>query len=499
MGTTDDTPFSPSDTVREEALDTVHPAGRDTAGFAAADDQPAEVPDATQEEHHAQGEAATPDLLADLTTHQMSRRALLGKSIAAGIGVTALGPLLAACGGGSGKSSGPATIQFAALVDTTGEQTAEINRFNQLHAGKIKVEYQELPPVATDQYTKFVSAFRSQSSTPDVVQIDVTWPAQFATPGWLAPIDQYVSSGYLSQFWPSAQKVGKINGKLYGIQRFMDIGLLYYRTDLIQKYGGTVPQTRSELQDMAQRILAGESSSGVQYGYLFEGKKIEAVVDEWLEFLWGAGGTIGQPGHLVVNGSTQVQALQYMYDLIYTQKLAPSGTSTYAPNDALALFTAGKAPFMRNWTFAYAIANTPSRSKVAGKVAVAPTLATSGNTGHGCNGGWVLAINAFSNYKDAAWTFIDYMLSKETQTSLSMNAGLISSRPDVVHDPAVQAKVPYFKQLTTILPNGDNRPALTNYNQFTVPLQAAINGVLSNQGSAADALNSVQSQVASLT
>lgn len=438
---------------------------------------------------------------AELATRKISRRTLMSTGGKAALGATAFGTFLSACGGSSGGSgsSGPVNIQFAALVDTTGEQTAEINKFNQMNTGKIHVDYVQLPPVATDQYSKFVTALRSQSATPDVLHIDVTWPAQFATPGWLAPLDQYASASYLSQFWPSAQTVGKVNGKLYGIQRYMDIGMLYYRTDLVQKYGGTVPQTRDELQAMAQKILAGESANGIKYGYLIPGKKIEAIVDEWLEYIWGSGGDIGQPGSLQVSGPSQVGALKYMYDLIYTTKLAPPGTSTYAPNDILSLFSNGQAPFMRNWTFAYAIANNPSRSKVAGKVGVAPTLATAGNTGHGCTGGWVLAINAFSQHKDEAWKFIDYLLSKDTQTSLSMNAGLVSSRPDVVNDAAVQAKVTYFKQAATILNSGMNRPKLKNYNQFTTPLQASINAVLSNQGSPADALNSVQTQVGSLT
>lgn len=120
------------------------------------------------------------------------------------------------------------------------------------------------------------------------------------------------------------------------------------------------------------------------------------------------------------------------------------------------------------------------------------------NTGHGCIGGWVLGINAFSAHKDEAWKFIDYLLSKDTQTSLAINAGLISSRPDVVSDSSVQAKLPIYKQLNTILNGGYSRPKMQNYNKFSAPLQASINGVLSGQGSAQDALASVQSQVASL-
>ncbi len=450
--------------------------------------------------NHAPEENTLADLTTESTLHKISRRSFINKGVMIGVGATALGSVLAACGGSDTSSSGPVTIQFAALVDNTGEQTAEINKFNQMNTGKINVQYVQLPPVATDQYSKFVTAFQSGAATPDVVHIDVTWPAQFAIPGWLAPLDQYASSSYLSQFWPSAASIGKVNGHIYGIQRYMDIGMLYYRTDLVQKYGGgTPPQTRDEMQAMATKIVAGEASNGVKYGYLLPGKKIEAIVDEWLEFIWGAGGDIGNPGSLNVNGSIQVEALQYMHDLIYTLKLAPSGTDNYAPNDILSLFNNGLAPFMRNWTFAYAIANNPANSKVAGKVGVTTTLATSGNTGHGCTGGWVLAINANSQHKDEAWKFIDYMLSKDTQTSLAMNAGLVSSRPDVVNDPTVQAKVPYFKQLSTILNNGKNRPQLVHYNQFTTPLQAAINGVLSNQGSPSSALSDAQSQVGSLT
>ena len=253
------------------------------------------------------GENALADLATKLSMHKMSRRSFINKRVMAGVGATALGPVLAACGSGSSTTSGPVTIQYAALVDNTGEQTTEINKFNQMNAGKINVQYVQLPQVATDQYSKFVTAFQSQSPTPDVVHVDVTWPAQFATPGWLAPLDQYVSNSYLGQFWPSAASLGKINGHIYGIQRYMDIGMLYYRTDLVQKYGGgTPPQTRDDIQAMATKILAGEAGNGINYGYLLPGKKIEAIVDEWLEFIWGAGGDIGRPGNLTVNGPTQV-------------------------------------------------------------------------------------------------------------------------------------------------------------------------------------------------
>nr|BBH92051.1 hypothetical protein KTA_02500 [Thermogemmatispora argillosa] len=81
----------------------------------------------------------------------LSRRRLLSQGIKASVGVTALGTWLAACGGAPASTSGPVTIQFAALVDTTGEQTAEIKRFNDLHAGKIHINDPRLRPGACPQ------------------------------------------------------------------------------------------------------------------------------------------------------------------------------------------------------------------------------------------------------------------------------------------------------------------------------------------------------------
>src|SRR5438067_10026699 len=122
---------------------------------------------------HAQVEKSIPKPLAESTTRKISRRALISEGAKLGLGLTTLSLLPSACGGAAG---GAVPIQFAAYIDTTGEQSAEINKFNQLHAGKIKVNYLQLPPVATDQYNKIITSFQFQSPTPDVVQIDVTWP-----------------------------------------------------------------------------------------------------------------------------------------------------------------------------------------------------------------------------------------------------------------------------------------------------------------------------------
>lgn len=429
---------------------------------------------------------------------RFSRRTLLAQSLTTGIGLAALGPFVTGCGS-TGSSSGEVTLQFAAGLDQTGELVSEINLFNEQNRGKIKVDYLELPMVTNDQYTKVVSSLRSRSATPDIVHLDTIWPAQFAGSGWLAPLNDYASADYLQQFWPSAQTVGEIDGQVYGIQRFMDIGLLYYRTDLLDKYAqGTLPTTRDAFETLAKEIATAEAGNGIKQPYLIAGKKIEAIVCEWLEFIWGDGGTIGEPGSLVVNNDKGVAALQYFQDLIYSKKMVPQGTNTYAPADILNLFANGDAPFMRNWTFAHAVANNPETSKIVDKVGIAPLIPTAGNTGYGCTGGWVLGINARSRYKDQAWTFIDYMLSKETQTSLVKNAGLISSRPDVINDTTLQGELPHLSQLGTILENGQNRPQLQNYNQFSTPLQGAISAVLSNQQSPADALNGVQSQVSTV-
>jgi trehalose/maltose transport system substrate-binding protein len=132
------------------------------------------------------------------------------------------------------KKYGGQKITFVgdSVGDGNKRDTALAKRFSKDTGIKVSV----VPhPAASDQsYAQLVRAFSQKSSSIDVAMIDVVWPGAFAP--------------YLVNLKPKLGKQAKlhaqgiiqndtIGGKLVAMPWFGDYGILYYRTDLLKKYG----------------------------------------------------------------------------------------------------------------------------------------------------------------------------------------------------------------------------------------------------------------------
>ena len=451
------------------------------------------------------------DLTENQEINQLGRRSFLGLAAAAVGGV-----VLAACGNGSssstattaastgsGSSSSTAlAVQTGPIIvageqDNSGTIATLIQQWNNANPDT-PVTYQTIPPTTNDVYNQYVTALAGGASTPDVLTMDVTYPGTFAAAGWVLPLDAYADAAYQDQFISTALDIGKYKGKLYAIPQSIDVGQLYYRTDLLQKYNEKVPTTIAELVATAQKIQAAERQSNPNFwGYVWEGAQIEAVFDEFCEYTWGYGGELSSGSKLTLDTPAAHSSLQFLYDTIYTTKISPPGTSTMKPNDALVLMQNGNALFMRNWTFAYALANKASVSKVAGQVSNASLPGVTAADGHGCTGGWMYGINAKSARPEAAWRVIQYLTSKPQQIQMTAGAGLLSARKDVQGDAQLVAASPNLKNLPGILAKAKARPSIQNYPAVSATFQAPLNSVLANQTSVSGGIQAIQQAGAS--
>src|SRR2546430_5733749 len=133
------------------------------------------------------------------------------------LGATAL----AACGGGGGssQSSGPATIEFATQgLGQEGDATNRAVAAFQKENPNIKVNILTLSPVANNAQQQLTQRFISGSATPDVVTLDVIWPAQFAKSGWLASLDKFGPNK--DNYFPGEVTAGTYSSKLYAVPWF---------------------------------------------------------------------------------------------------------------------------------------------------------------------------------------------------------------------------------------------------------------------------------------
>lgn len=374
-------------------------------------------------------------------------------------------------------SDGVATVEFAGF-DEDGHNQDKIDRFNDNH-DDIQVEYTEMEPTTDDQYTQFSTWLSAENDTPEILMVDSQFISQFASSNWLHPIDEYVDEEYLERFWPAAVDAGEYEDELFGIQARMDVGMMYYREDLLDEYNQPVPETWDDLVSVSKAIQKEEENEDLN-GYLFQGGQIEGVVINWLETLWGRGGEVEtSDGEFVVNSDEGVQALEKLRDLVYEDKISPESVSTANPDDNNKLFGQGNAIFQRNWTFAFESLND---TEVEGKYGITNIPSFDENDkGHASNGERVYTINPFSEHKDEAWEVIEYFLSDEEQEKMVSDAGYVPSVESVTEDPDVQEEQPIMEDMQEIIEESKNRPKIRNYGQFSNILQPHLNAVIADE------------------
>ncbi|HNZ39291.1 MAG TPA: extracellular solute-binding protein [Candidatus Latescibacteria bacterium] len=104
----------------------------------------------------------------------------------------------------------------------------------------------------------------SGSSTPDVYEGDITWPAQFAEAGLAVNLTDVFPESFWNRFSPGSIEFAEYKGESYSVPSWTEAAFLYYRKDLLEQAGLPVPETWEELMETAQQI---QGSGAVKTGY----------------------------------------------------------------------------------------------------------------------------------------------------------------------------------------------------------------------------------------
>jgi trehalose/maltose transport system substrate-binding protein len=341
----------------------------------------------------------------------------------------------------------------------------------------IKVNVVPHPAASDASYSQLARAFSSKSSAYDVMMIDVVWPGAFAP--------------YLENLKPKLGKESKahvagiiqndtIGGKLVAMPWFGDYGILYYRTDLLKKYGYSAPpKTWSQLFAMAAKIQAGEKKTNDNFsGFVFQGNSYEGLTCDSLEWLASSGG-----GHFIDNGKVTIdnKNARTILDAFRTNlpKISPKNVTTFQEGESHTAFVNGDAAFMRNWPYAYSIA-AGADSKVKGNFSV--TVLPHGSNGQsvGTVGGWQLAVSKYSKHKGAAIEFLRYATSAGVEKYNAIAYSLVPTRTAVAKDKAVVKANPYLKPAIASVPRV-TRPSKglkSHYNAGSKVIYQGINQIL---------------------
>ncbi|MFC0269065.1 ABC transporter substrate-binding protein [Kushneria aurantia] len=361
------------------------------------------------------------------------------------------------------------------------------------------VEVVSTPNSATERLSLYQQILGAQSSDIDVLQIDVVWPGMLAP--HLVDLNQYLPTNATQDFFQSIVDNNTVDGRLVAMPWFTDAGVLYYRKDLLDKYGLEVPATWQQLTEAARTVQAGEREAGNSgfWGYVFQGRAYEGLTVNALEWIasYPEGGTIvNDQGDITIDNPQAAQALTLAASWI--NDISPQGVLNYTEEEARGVFQSGNALFMRNWPYAWDLVQS-EQSDIRDNVGVV-ALPAGGENGQSAAvlGGWNLAVSRYSEHPQLAAELVAFLTSPEEQKRRAIDGSYNPTLPALYQDEEVLAAVPFFGTLYNTFTSAIPRPSAVTGDKYPRVSNAFFNTVhevLSGNTEAQQGLDGLQSEL----
>ena len=382
-------------------------------------------------------------------------------------------------------------------------RTEEISEFARETGIRVKVLPSSEAPV--EQLSTWLSLLGSEAKIPDIYAVDVIWPKILADN--LIDLKAYVPAEEIAAHAPDLVANDTVDGRVVALPYHIDVGLLYYRTDLLRRYGfQDPPKTWDELEAMSRRIQAGERAKGHQnfWGFIWQGAPTEALTCNALEWQESqGGGAIIENGRITVNNRETIHAWERAAR--WVGSISPPGVVAYQEWDTLNMWRAGSAAFMRSWTgwlgpYLWARSETPGTE--ANNYDVAPLPA--GRAGSvGAFGGHSYGVSKYSAHTQEAVMLVRYLCRRDVELMRLRAYSGVPTIPQVNQDPGVRAAAPYLVAMQKAYKKGFAvRPSTEtgkNYPAVSRAYFEAVHSVLTGHSTAANAAADLQEQLAHIT
>ena len=360
-----------------------------------------------------------------------------------------------------------------------------------------RVDVVSTPNSSTERLALYQQVLSSRATDIDVLQIDVVWPGILAS--HLIDLTPFVGDDPDGHF-PTLIENDTIDGRLVAMPWWTDAGVLYYRKDLLEKHGQKPPASWSEMAAAARAVQEAERAAGNQgiWGFVWQGRSYEGLTCNALEWIdsFGGGSIIDAEGNVTVNNPLAIAAMAAAAEWI--GDISPQGVLNYDEEAARGVFQSGNAVFMRNWPYAWSLAqsaDSPVRGKV-GVVALPPGGAEGKTTG--ALGGWHLAVSRYSRHPEAAADLVRFLTSEAEQKRRAIEGSYNPTIVSLYRDTEVLAANPFFGELFDTFENAVARPASVagaSYNRVSSAFWNAAHDIVSGKAPAAERLATLEQEL----
>ncbi len=423
--------------------------------------------------------------------------------------------LYAGCRGTGGDGNATPAAESAATADATSASkpilrwmgpafVRPVDREIVAHCAEeigMAIELLPAPANPVDRLGLYRQFLPAKSDDIDLIDFDVIWSGTLAA--HLLDLNPHLSAEERAQYFDIYLQNNSVDDALVGLPQMGDIGLLYYRTDLLEKHGfEQPPATWSELEEMAATIQAGERDENAEFwGYVWQGNVYEGLTVNAVEWQasMGADLIVDADGRLPAENSAAAQALDRA--AAWVGEISPPGVTVFQEEDARWMFQSGNAAFMRNWPYAYALGQAEG-SPIRDRFGVTRLPKGDGPEGRHASavGGQQIGVSRYSRNPDAAAAAVRCLAGAAAQRRRALADGTPPAIAALYDDAEVQARIPAAAQIAeSLAEHAVARPAAMtggHYTEISLVYFIEVNRVLTGEQSGASAVARIGEQIA---
>jgi multiple sugar transport system substrate-binding protein len=369
---------------------------------------------------------------------------------------------LAACGSSSAGTSGPVTLNFYNFPDPSGAVQSAADNCSKASHGKYTISYNKLQNAADQQRLQMARRLAAHDASMDILGLDVTWEAEFATAGWIRPWTGQFKQEAIRGTLKGPLQTAIWRGKLVAVPYNSNTQLLWYRSDLVKRPPTTWAQMFADAEALAR--------AGKPHLIEIQGAQYEGTVVWFNTLIASAGGSILNPASTAAQlGPPAVKALGIMHQLASSVAGDPSLGVQMEDQNRLAM-EAGTAAFELNYPYVYPAmkADNPTLFKVF-KWAPYPRVYAN-KPARVTIGGIDLAVSAYSAHPQLAFQAALCLRNAENQLTAAVKGGLPPTLASVYNNPQLQSAYPFRHLILQQVNNGAVRPKTPLYQVVSVAI-----------------------------
>ncbi|MVA77778.1 extracellular solute-binding protein [Auraticoccus sp. F435] len=423
--------------------------------------------------------------------------ALTAGSLALGGCVGANDP--AAGGGAADPAEGPLRPGSA----PSGEITILDDNTNQVFQESTIAAFQAATGITVKTYTqgnfndlhdRFATLFAAQDTSVDVVMTWAGWTAEFGQAGWLQELDRSAVPGDLIQ--PALDAVSW-DGKVYGLPKFSSVQTMFWNKDLFAA-ADLDPDQGPEDWDSFVAAAKALTREG-QWGYACDIGNPAGAYQNFLRVLLLNGGDMYDADYKpIFNSEEGVEALTKFAELLNVHKVMdPASLQTTNASDLGDQFARGETGIVFNWPFQYAVATGEDSQLSADTVGngLIPGMSVRSASIDGSEG---FAISKFSQNKEAALAWLQFVATGEVQKQIVAEEGWFPVSQPVLEDPESVEALPVLQTYQQSTDYATKRWGVPWSSELDQLLSVQISNVMNQTTSPREALDSAAAQTEEL-